>query len=109
MQSNFVATVQRPLGPREVEDLVGRLTRRYPDVTAEVVAGLVHDALDRTDDATVHAFRLVLAEREVRHELARSTTAYTQRPRVPSRRLHSDRRALHAKGISPAPQTVRTG
>lgn len=45
------------------------LTRRYPSAPSEYVAELLRSSYDRTRDASVQDFRLVLAERETLERL----------------------------------------
>ena len=54
---------------RGFDDLVDRLTARYPDHTVGEVSELLACAVQATAGARVHGYRLLLAERRVRDQL----------------------------------------
>ncbi len=61
-----------PLGAvrdRQVQQIFERLVAEYPYQAPDVIATLLHQALERTSGAKVQAFRGVLAERQVRASL----------------------------------------
>ena len=67
------STVVAPVGidPVAIEQLVRRIAADHPELPGDAIEAVVVDSLKRTDDASVHAFRLVLAERGTRERLVR--------------------------------------
>ena len=64
----WVPLVQEPAGRRRREIQV-LLERDFPDVSSDEIWHLVEAAWARTDGATVHQFRTILAERRCREAL----------------------------------------
>lgn len=56
---------------QEVQFSVAAIVHDHPDVDAAEVESMLRRQLAATDDATVHHYRVVLAERNVRWELRR--------------------------------------
>jgi hypothetical protein len=72
-------SAHRPASTTRIADAPGpalraaylRIREDYPDAPEELVEALMLQALDRTSDARIDAFRVVLAERETRSQLRR--------------------------------------
>lgn len=58
---------------RSFTTVAERLHADHPEVPTETISGQLLLAFHRTDDARVHTFRTLLAERDVRAELSRSS------------------------------------
>jgi hypothetical protein len=54
-----------------IDQIVARLTSRYPMVAASTVSTVVHDIHSRYDDRPVRDFVPLLVERNAKSELAR--------------------------------------
>jgi hypothetical protein len=54
-----------------IDQIVARLTRRYPSVSASTVSTVVHDVHSRYDDRPVRDFVPLLVERNAKSELNR--------------------------------------
>jgi hypothetical protein len=54
-----------------IDQIVARLTRRFPSVSASTVSTVVHDVHSRYDDRPVRDFVPLLVERNAKSELSR--------------------------------------
>jgi hypothetical protein len=55
-----------------IDQIVARLTRRYPSVSASTVSTVVHDVHSRYDDRPARDFVPLLVERNAKSELTGS-------------------------------------
>jgi hypothetical protein len=62
---------------RSFTTVAERLHADHPEVSTETISRQLLLAFHRTDHARVHTFRTLLAERDVRSELARSAGAFS--------------------------------
>ena len=72
-RGSSTSTVVAPVAidPVAIDHLVRRIAADHPELADDTIVAAVVESLRQTDNARVHTFRLVLAERVTRERLVR--------------------------------------